>query len=328
MDDITTGGETLEEVIALRDEPISILESGGLKLKKWASNRMEILSGLNECDCSISPTNFLNNEEKIKTLGIFWCPQTDFFQFSFDKTILERDNLTKREFLSIAAKIFDPLGLISPVTIILKQLFQNLSIKTSGTDWDDPLPSEVFYKWSKIKSQLKDLSEIRIPRWVPSYSNLVLHGFCDASTKSYAACIYLVSSDTNGNKSSNLLITKTKVAPVEQISIARLELCAALLLAYLVKYCKSCMLLEPDAIICYSDSQIVLCWLAAGPKRWKPFVSNRVKQIIEIIPHNLWRYVKSNCNPSDIASRGVLPVDLINNSFWWNPYNHLLIKLQ
>ena len=44
----------------------------------------------------------------------------------------------------------------------------------------------------------------------------------------------------------------------------------------------------------------------------------RVKQIIEIIPHNLWRYVKSNCNPSDIASRGVLPVDLINNSFGWN----------
>ncbi|GFR18242.1 hypothetical protein TNCT_7191 [Trichonephila clavata] len=57
----------------------------------------------------------------------------------------------------------------------------------------------------------------------------ILRGFCDASTKAYAAVIYLKS-----KQEIHLVSAKTRVAPIKQLTIPRLELCGALLLAELI----------------------------------------------------------------------------------------------
>ena len=52
---------------------------------------------------------------------------------------------TKRELASLAAKIFDAIGLISLFTVRSKLLLQ--SLWTQGVGWDDELPEETSRKW-------------------------------------------------------------------------------------------------------------------------------------------------------------------------------------
>ena len=62
----------------------------------------------------------------------------------------------------------------------------------------------------------------------------------------------------------------------------------------------------------------MLAWLNSHPSRWKTFIANRTSEILEFMTASQWHYIRSKSNPADIASRGILPQDLINNSLWWN----------
>ena len=58
-----------------------------------------------------------------------------------------------------------------------------------------------------------------------------------------------------------------------------------------------------------------------APSRLKTFVSNRVGRVGEIcrkVPANQWRYVATEYNPADYASRGLSPHDLLQMEMWWD----------
>ena len=80
----------------------------------------------------------------IKTLGINLCPMKDEFQFKVSsiESFTNDRCFTKRMFLSESSRIFDPLGLLSPVLITAKIMFQQLWL--SEISWDDPLPESLF----------------------------------------------------------------------------------------------------------------------------------------------------------------------------------------
>lgn len=59
------------------------------------------------------------------------------------------------------------------------------------------------------------------------YINVQVRGFVDASTVTYGACVYLRTTDHAGKHYMRLIIAKSRVAPLKTISLARLELCAA-----------------------------------------------------------------------------------------------------
>ena len=106
----------------------------------------------------------------------------------------ENDIVTKRSVLSALAKLFDPLGLLSPVSMKAKSLFQELCIDKIG--WDEELPPEKREKWERWEKDLRDIKEISVPRGLHPWSNdaleYSLHGFGDASAKAYCPVIYLV----------------------------------------------------------------------------------------------------------------------------------------
>ena len=221
--------------------------------------------------------------------------------------------------LSDIAKTFDPLGWLSPVTMLLKSMMQRAW--QTNVDWDQKLPTEINVSYRTWRKNLYSLKEVKLQRFVLSEEQqepFELHVFCDASEKAYAACVYVVSTNNRDKRSSNLLVAKCKVSPLKTQSIPRLEMCAVLLgsrLVLLVIQALERISVNIRATTGWSDSTIVLCWLSQEPGNWTTFVANRVA---EIQRNDRVQHVPTEDNPADAASRGVEPSALKSLEIWWN----------
>ena len=71
-------------------------------------------------------------------------------------------------------------------------------------------------------------------------------------------------------------------------------------------------------VFAWSDSTVTIAWLQCYPRKWKTFVATRVAKIEEIIPTISWKYVPTEDNPVDYASRGLAAADLLDHRLWWN----------
>ncbi|XP_060516106.1 uncharacterized protein LOC132695675 [Cylas formicarius] len=314
IDDIIGGTDSLEEARDLRDQLVSLLKLGGFELRKWASNSPELLSSLPASHHQ--PVSLCGDDNpSLKVLGLQWCPLRDVFSYRIQVT--DR-TCTKRNILSQVAQIYDPLGFLSPVVLTAKILLQRLW--SQGVDWDAPPPRDIFEDWSSFSSQLDSLSGLTIPRRVlPSNGVQVeTHGFCDASERGYGAAVYL-RSVREGHISVTLLCAKNRVAPLKRVSIPRLELCSALLLAQLVDFVRSTIASELTItrVFAWSDSKIALSWIKSSPHRWKTFVANRVSLIQDIISPSSWHHVAGSSNPADCASRGLFPEKILIHPSWF-----------
>ncbi|UYV61015.1 hypothetical protein LAZ67_1003112 [Cordylochernes scorpioides] len=189
------------------------------------------------------------------------------------------------------------------------------------TSWDEPIESDIKSNWNKFQTQLLCLKEIKIPRYLNSSSSeieeLQLHGFCDASLNAYSAVFYLKTRFKIQKIKINLITSKTKVAPLKTITIPRLELSAALLLAQLNQVILESFPFQPDKTFLWTDSQICIDWIRSDASRWKAFVSSRVSSIQNLTQITDWFHVSSQDNPADCASRGIMPQDLVNHRIWW-----------
>ena len=173
--------------------------------------------------------------------------------------------------------------------------------------------------WQQFQSSFTCLNNIQIPRWV-GYSlkyNVQFHGFSDASERAYAAALY-IRIEYQNEVQVHLISSKTKVAPIKTLSIPRLELCGALLLAEMIDAIIPKLDITSYSVFCWTDSTIVLSWLAKSPGTWSTFVANRISAIIQIIDSDRWFHVASEDNPADLASRGVYPNALVGNVLWWH----------
>jgi len=188
-------------------------------------------------------------------------------------------------------------------------------------DWDTPLPDNLSTAWHQFLTELPTIHQVTLPRYinVQSYSDIQLLGFADASSKGYAATIYLRVVHSSGNVTVHFVSCKTKVAPIktseldETLSIPRLELCAALLLAQSLSHIQGVLsaTIQISQVRAWIDSSIVLLWLSSEQKYFKIFVTHRVVKIHELIPKCHWGHVRTYENPADPASRGLLPHGIV-----------------
>ncbi|GFX27320.1 integrase catalytic domain-containing protein [Trichonephila clavipes] len=144
--------------------------------------------------------------------------------------------------------------------------------------------------------------------------SIELHAFSDASEKAYGSSIYLKSISALGEVKVCLVTSKSRVSPLKQISIPRLELCGAVLAAKLMKKVKEALNLQITAVHFWSDSTIVISWIHRESRELKTFVANRVSKIHQLSSRDQWHHIASEQNPADVLSRGLLPEELRDDS--------------
>ncbi|CAK1584117.1 unnamed protein product [Parnassius mnemosyne] len=167
--------------------------------------------------------------------------------------------MTKRHVLSKIARLYDPLGWIAPIIVTAKIYIQKLW--KSGLSWDEALTESLMKEWLGFENDLAKIERIVIPRWVNTRKEdkIELHVYADASQAAYAAAVYLKSVDNNGQVCVNLVSAKTKVSPIgKEVSIPRLELCAALLGTKLIYEISHIMKISKENLYAWSDSTVVL----------------------------------------------------------------------
>ncbi|GFW54359.1 integrase catalytic domain-containing protein [Trichonephila clavipes] len=283
VDDLLAGADSLDSARKIVHELQNLMSAGGFELRKWSCTHPEVLSDLpNTLKTNISSHSF-DGESTQKILGLFWDLNEDSFKV---RAVFSHQVSTKRQMVSIIARIFDPLGFVSPSTIILKIILQDLW--KAGLDWDDEISSDILNRWNRFQAEISCLKQIKVPRYVQTQNakHCEIHGFCDASSKAYSAVIYLrVVSDL---PHLFLMASKIRVAPVQTISLPKLELCGALLLAELLDIFKKSLNITHDTFL-WCDSTITL---------------------------KSWHHIPGKLNPADWPTRGLYPKQLLENSEW------------
>ncbi|XP_029054586.2 uncharacterized protein LOC114881867 [Osmia bicornis bicornis] len=314
VDDIFGGADSISELVEVAQQLIALCNAGGFPLAKWHATHPDLLRAVSTSTQSSAPISF--DDCTTKLLGIQWMPQTD--NFGFSSTITDQPSkCSKRLVLSEVARIFDPLGFVSPVIVRAKILLQELWLHK--INWHEPLPSQIVSRLFIIREDLNSLAKLSIPRWFNTWNNstVEIHGFSDASQLAMAAVIYITVSSRSSNSMKSLVCSKTKVAPLKRLTIPRLELSAALLLAKLTKYVQSTLKVKINATHLWTDSQVSLIWIKSQASRWKDYVRNRVIQIQELTPNAHWRHVPGTSNPADCVSRGISTDQLQRLELWW-----------
>ncbi|KAH8397335.1 hypothetical protein KR215_012189, partial [Drosophila sulfurigaster] len=120
VDDMLTGAACVEDLKTIKSEVSQILLGAGFELAKWFSNA----PGFSASDSTIKPIT-ISETDATKTLGVIWLPNEDVFQFRIDDSFMGL-KATKRNILSVTSRLFDPLGLLSPLIIKPKILLQEL----------------------------------------------------------------------------------------------------------------------------------------------------------------------------------------------------------
>ncbi|XP_055938249.1 uncharacterized protein LOC129968417 [Argiope bruennichi] len=313
VDNCVTSVETFEEYLSFQRDSRELLALGNFDLRGWRHSNMHspILEE------SIDQHDLYSPE--VQVLGLLWNVERDTLSISFKEPVLEEGPVSKIKILSITHRIFDPIGVTCPVTLIPKLILQECW--KMETSWDSPLPEDIEKKFEIWQHQLKDLKELEISRRLSHLdlkdASLSLEVVCDASKLAYATCAFL-RVEKDGKVTCQLIQARSKVAPLKGISIPRLELLSCMIGARLADAIKRDLHLEDIESTFWSDSMDVLHWIKReGP--WATFVANRVEEIRKLSSVENWRHVPGISNPADLPSRGCTVRTLIKSHWWEGP---------
>ena len=295
------------------------LAESNLHFHKFVSNSPEVTEVFPLEDCAPVVKDLDLSGETAPTqrsLGLLWEITSDTFTYSASNV---DKPFTRRGVLSTVNSIFDPLGLLAPVTIQGRALLRELTSELS--DWDTPLPEDKSSKWEGWRDSLQDLKQLHVQRTYTTTSltkavHRELCVFSDASIKAIGAVAYLKVVQEDGKIEVGFVMGKAKLAPLSEPTIPRLELCGAVLAAEMADLIQDELDLKLDAIKFYTDSRVVLGYICNETKRFYTYVYNRVQRIRQSSKPEQWHYVCTKDNPADHASRS-LPASRLAQTSWF-----------
>lgn len=311
VDDFLYSDNDKNAILKRKEFITDLFRKCGMNFRDWTSNcaeARELFAKLEERDSKI-------NEG---ALGMNWNTETDRLSVCTER-LKEKIKLpvkTKRDLWRIVPSIFDPLGYVSPFVLLGKIILSEACKKVKK--WDEKLPENLrneFWRWSREFELLTGISWNRFVG-IENPKKVQLYGCCDASSYALGACVYLVSTAQDGKITSNLIMSKTRTAPLNETSIPRLELISAVLLNNIISHVKEVFEIPEEDIVRFTDSADVLFWLYSGHLGWKSFVANQIKKLRKGSDVTSWRHIDTSENPADLCSRGESVRNLQNSDFW------------
>ena len=347
VDDLITGGE-LKEVLRFMGDwyldtgkrdgtMVQIMEKGGLYFKAMQKSgepddeQLELLGGA--------------------VLGLGWSSERDRFIFRFavnvsqrkrkqptgeDVTLetiymLEGARLSKRICLSVVNSIFDPIGFLTPLTIILKVTLRRMFSKEFNLDWDDELDRELHKQWVDLLRMFVGvvLEFDRSIMPITATGRAVLAAFWDGSDEAFAAVIYAIwlGLDTEEPLEVRLVASKARVSADWEKNTVRQEMNGAVLVTRLLVKVVRALDIKPQRVWVAGDSETVLASREKHSGYFSEYYGNRVgethdnqKKIEEICPvgeAGEWWHIRGSNNPADRPTRlDTKPDDIKYGSTW------------
>ena len=280
---------------------------GNFVLRQWCT-KSPLLQN------EVQKHNISTQSSTVSILGLYWDTHADTISFPIQNFDSMGTQSTKRKVLSMASTLYDPLGMLSPVTLVARLFIADLWEQKCG--WDQPVPPSLTLQWQSIERELNAVSHIDFSRWIHfDKTQLVyLHMFTDASKSALGVTAYL----TQGTHSF-LIGSKSKIVSKNKnhLTIPQLELSAMCLGS---QYCAILLqIIKKDfhkvSVHLWTDSEIVLFWLASK-LQLKHFVRNKVNTIICTFDSSFWWHSPSQGNPADIISRGCSADSLRSSDLW------------
>jgi len=306
-----------KENILLVDE---MCKRGGFNLTKFISNSEQVMNSIPTSKLAPSIESPKIGESKLpveRALGVSWCIELDQFEF---RVTLNDTPLTRRAILSSISSIYDPLGLISPFLLRGRKILQEITSE-KGCHWDDNLKTEHIQAWNDWRASLLPLQKLKLdrcykPKDFGESVETTLHCFSDACQYGYGAACYLRQVNQDGKVHVSLAMGKSRVSPMKYTTIPRLELTASTVAARLGVLIKAEIPMI-QTVKFWVDSQIVLGYIKNESRRFKIFVANRTQIIRDLTDKDSWRYIDTENNPSDVASRGLTFDDKKSMDSWY-----------
>jgi hypothetical protein len=171
MDDCLHAVGGTSKAIQIQRDLVTIAY-GGWRLTKWLSNAKGVLDAIPPDELAPSmktikdASHTSDNYPVSRVLGVKWDTNSDSFVFSLDLHnkihSSQAQGLTARHVLSTTATIFDPMGILAPVTLAPKLLMQELWRQKLG--WDEVVSDEQSTLFSEWLCSLEALKSLVIPR--------------------------------------------------------------------------------------------------------------------------------------------------------------------
>ncbi|XP_055622107.1 uncharacterized protein LOC129765713 [Toxorhynchites rutilus septentrionalis] len=320
VDDYYDSADTIAEAVKLAREVKYIHSRGGFHIRNWVSNSEQFVREMGE-EC-VGPTVHFKDKSSVaeRVLGVSWNTTNDAFLFTAPPRMTDDEHPTKRSVLSHIMSMYDPIGFLSPFTVQGKILVQDLW--RTGCEWDEPIEEESHNKWRSWINLLPEIEAARIPRAYfgdassDELTDVQLHILTDASEKAIGCVAYF--RVTIGEEiRCALVMSRTKVAPLKQLTIPRLELQAAVMGARLAKTVCASHSIKISRKFFWTDSQTVLSWIRSDQRQYKPFVGFRIGEILDLTRLTDWRWVPTKYNVADRLTKWSCDQSFDTGSVWF-----------
>lgn len=226
----------------------------------------------------------------------------------------------------MVSSVYDPLGYLALFVLNAKCILQELCKMQLG--WDDRIPNDHVIQWNHCYQDFKKLEDFKVNRCIKPFGFdpvfAQLHHFADASETGYSTVSYLLLENADGESHCSFIMGKSRVAPLKQTTIPRLELTAATVAVGTNKILLTELDMPIDRVVFWTDSMAVLRYIQNRTARFHTFVANILTVIREGSQPSNWRYINTKINPADYASRGISANSLIIQKNWIKAPSFLL----
>ncbi len=224
---------------------------------------------------------------------------------------------TRRTLSGRVASVYDPTGIVVPVTAGLKVDLSQMCKLSEG--WDDPLPNDHLDKWVQNLASIQLLGNIRIPRTIFPKEGLDLDNIelliaTDASQVVAVAAVYVRLLCPNGEFACQLIAAKSKLT--SKLTVPRAEMKACTMGAVLGDVVKKQFNGLIKRCLYVTDSTVALSWIHQDSRPLQVGVRNCAIQIRRYSDVDEWRHIESALNPADIGTRPCKVSDVMEGSIW------------